>query len=67
MPWSWDGFKSNQINQLKIYCSWLVQIRVFVGLYSLSHISHTCSAVAEMGDLLATIDMGRKVGVLCPF
>jgi len=26
-----------------------------------------CSAVAEMGDLLATIDMGQKVGVLCPF
>jgi len=26
-----------------------------------------CSAVAEMGDRLATIDMGRKVGVLCPF
>jgi len=23
------------------------------------------SAVAEMGDRLATIDMGRKVGVLC--
>ena len=26
-----------------------------------------CSALAEMGDRLATIDMGRKVGVLCPF
>jgi len=25
------------------------------------------SAVAEMGDLLATIDMGQKVGVLCPY
>jgi len=26
------------------------------------------SAVAEMGDRLATIDMGRKVGgLLCPF
>jgi len=24
------------------------------------------SAVAELGDRLATIDMGRKVGVLCP-
>jgi len=24
-------------------------------------------AVAEMGDRLTTIDMGRKVGVLCPF
>ena len=26
-----------------------------------------CSAVAEMGDRLATTDMGREVGVLCPF
>jgi len=26
-----------------------------------------CSAVAEMGDRLATIDMGRKLGGLCPF
>jgi len=27
-----------------------------------------CSAVAEMGDRLATIDMGRKLGMgLCPF
>jgi len=25
------------------------------------------SAVAEMGDRLATIDMGRKVGAACPF
>jgi len=25
------------------------------------------SSVAEMGDRLPTIDMGRKVGVLCPF
>ena len=25
------------------------------------------SAVAEMGDRFAIIDMGRKVGVLCPF
>jgi len=25
------------------------------------------SAVAEMGDRLATIDMNRKVGGLCPF
>ena len=25
------------------------------------------SSVAEMGDRLATIDMGRKVGVLCAF
>ena len=25
------------------------------------------SPVAEMGDRLATIDMGRKVGVLCRF
>jgi len=26
-----------------------------------------CSAVAEMGDRLATIDMGRKLDGLCPF
>jgi len=28
-----------------------------------------CSAVAEMGDLLATTDMGLKIGggLLCPF
>jgi len=30
--------------------------------------SNKNSAVAEMGDRLATIDMGRKVGgLLCPF
>ena len=28
---------------------------------------HKCSAVAEMGHPLATIDMGQKVGVLCSF
>jgi len=26
-----------------------------------------CSAVAEMSDRLATIDMGGKLGGLCPF
>jgi len=26
-----------------------------------------CSAVAEMGDRLATRDMGQKEQVLCPF
>jgi len=26
-----------------------------------------CSPVAEMGDRLATIDMGQKLGELCPF
>ena len=26
-----------------------------------------CSAVAEMGDRLATIDIGQKLGELCPF
>ena len=26
-----------------------------------------CSAVAEMGDLLATVDMGRELGALPPF
>jgi len=26
-----------------------------------------CSAVAEMGDCLATIDMGQKLGGMCPF
>ena len=29
--------------------------------------NNKCSAVAEMGDRLATIDMGRKLGGLCPF
>ena len=28
---------------------------------------YKCSAVAEMGDRLATIDMDRKVGVLYSF
>jgi len=28
--------------------------------------NNKCSAVAEMGDCFATIDMGRKLG-LCPF
>jgi len=26
-----------------------------------------CSAVAEMGDRLATVNMGRKLGALPPF
>jgi len=29
--------------------------------------SNKSSAVAEMGDRLATVDMGRKKGMLCPF
>jgi len=29
--------------------------------------SDKCSAVAEMGDRLATIDMGRNSRLLCPF
>ena len=29
--------------------------------------NNKCSAVAEMGDRLATIDKGRKLGGLCPF
>ena len=28
---------------------------------------HKSSAVAEMGDRMATIDMGLKLAVLCPF
>ena len=30
-------------------------------------IDKNCSAVAEIGDRLATIDRGRKLGRLCPF
>jgi len=38
-----------------------------VGLSVTSVLFNKSSAVAEMVDRLATIDMGRKVGVLCPF
>ena len=31
------------------------------------HVYNKSLAVAEMGDRLATIDMSRKVGLLCPF
>jgi len=30
-------------------------------------VHNKCSAVAEIGDRLATIDMDRKLGGLCPF
>jgi len=30
-------------------------------------LQNKCSAVAEMGDRLATIDIGRKLGRFCPF
>ena len=33
----------------------------------LLHSFNKYSAVAEMADRLATIDIGRKVGKLCPF
>jgi len=33
----------------------------------LIHRHYKSSAVAEMGDRLATIDMGRKLGAACPF
>ena len=36
------------------------------GLNQVSSISRS-SAAAEMGDRLATVDMGRKQGLLCPF
>jgi len=35
-------------------------------VHSILGIFYNSSAVAEMGDRLATIDMGRKEGVLCP-
>jgi len=34
--------------------------------YGNPHINKS-SAVAEMGDRLATVDIGRKRGLLCPF
>jgi len=38
------------------------------GLYAVSCATNKSSAVAEMGDRLATIDMDRKEGgLLCPF
>ena len=33
----------------------------------LGDLLYKCSAVPEMGDRSATIDMGRKEGLLCPF
>ena len=35
--------------------------------FSHAGIWYKCSAAAEMGDHLATIDMGQKLGGLCPF
>jgi len=39
-----------------------VQWSIFVALFE-----YNCSAVAQIGDRLATIDMGRNKGLLCPF
>jgi len=38
----------------------------FALLYLQKHVLDKGSAVAEMGDHLATIDMGRKVGAAVP-
>jgi len=42
------------------------QIKILVPVSLLLRVNKS-SAVGEMGDRLATIDMARKVGVLCPF
>jgi len=39
----------------------------FHTLYGRIYLQHEDDEVAEMGGRLATIDMDRKVGVLCPF
>jgi len=33
----------------------------------MQHTQNKCSAVAEMGDCFDTIDVGGKLGRLCPF
>jgi len=44
-----------------------LQITVEIAGCTAGHVKYDkCSAVAEMGDHLATIDMGQKLG-LCPF
>jgi len=47
---------------IRVDTAYLWQFLMFVCLMN------KCSAVAEMGDRLATIDMGRKLGGgLCPY
>jgi len=46
----------------------IIAAAIFVVEVALLALLNKSSAVAEMGDRLATIDMGQKVGgLLCPF
>ena len=45
-----------------MHLSFLDSVEQPHGPHVLSHVSNNCSAVAEMGDRLATIDINRKVG-----
>jgi len=47
-----------------------MRVIIFLNIHRVPHRQHTytSSAAAEMGDRLATIDMGQKLGgLLCPF
>ena len=46
--------------------STVIVVAVCLSVYLLTYLNK-CSAVGEMGDRLATIDMGRKVGVHAKF
>jgi len=48
------------------YCNERVCMSVCLSVCLSAHISIKISAVAEMGNRLATIDMGRKVGAAVP-
>ena len=53
--------------QLRHRCTKPNNPRIASRFHTIGYHEHKSSAVAEMGDRLATTDMGRKVGVLCPF
>jgi len=64
----WNFTYWNLTNVCHAPCLWTKRVRVIVRRMRRSATVNKCSAVAEMGDRLATIDMGRKLGVCgCPF
>ena len=56
-------FTKNEVFRISLLLKILFNYLVFGAL----NVSNKSSAVTEMGDRLATTDMGRKWGLLCPF
>jgi len=54
----------NDVKAQRTVSSWWIASLI---LYAAAKNINKSSTVAEMSDRLTTIDMGRKVGVFCPF